>query len=95
MLKGLKKKESLKLTGPFISLEELAQHNTEDDCWILVENSVYNITNYAEYHPGGKDLILEGAGINATDLFCKPIFYLFLANLIKIKIIRMWNTQLY
>jgi len=31
--------------------------------------SVYNVTPYLDYHPGGVDEIMRGAGIDATVLF--------------------------
>ncbi len=33
-----------------ITTDELAEHNSEDDCWIVYEGKVYDITN-AEMHP--------------------------------------------
>lgn len=30
---------------------------------------VYNVTAYFEFHPGGEDELIKGAGIDATDLF--------------------------
>lgn len=30
---------------------------------------VYNVTSYFEFHPGGEEELLRGAGIDATDLF--------------------------
>jgi cytochrome-b5 reductase len=35
----------------------------------LYLGSVYNITQYLDYHPGGVDEIMKGAGIDATALF--------------------------
>jgi cytochrome-b5 reductase len=31
--------------------------------------NVYNITDYLDYHPGGIDEIMKGAGIDATIIF--------------------------
>jgi cytochrome-b5 reductase len=31
--------------------------------------NVYNVTPYLDYHPGGIDEIMKGAGIDATTLF--------------------------
>ena len=31
--------------------------------------SVYNVTHYMEYHPGGEEELMKGAGKDATDLF--------------------------
>jgi len=48
--------------------EEVAQHNTREDCWIILGDKVYDITMYIDYHPGG-DIILEAAGSDANALF--------------------------
>ncbi|RWS13640.1 cytochrome b5 reductase 4-like isoform X5 [Dinothrombium tinctorium] len=49
--------------------EELAKHNKVDDCWALIKGHVYNVTPYLDYHPGGVDELMRGAGKDATDLF--------------------------
>ena len=35
----------------------------------LCLGNVYNVTAYMEYHPGGWDELIKGAGRDATDLF--------------------------
>lgn len=52
------------------SLQEIAKHNTESDCWMSVHGKVYNVTSYVSSHPGGK-AILFGCGKNATGMFEK------------------------
>jgi cytochrome b involved in lipid metabolism len=39
------------------------------DAWMGLNGKVYNITPYAEYHPGGIPELLRGAGKDATKLF--------------------------
>ncbi|XP_065317682.1 cytochrome b5 reductase 4-like isoform X4 [Gordionus sp. m RMFG-2023] len=54
---------------PFITSEELCKHNTENDCWMSIQNNVFNMTPYLEYHPGGIEELMKGAGKDATTLF--------------------------
>ena len=37
----------------FFSKEHIKIHNKKDDCWIIVYNKVYDITNFLKEHPGG------------------------------------------
>lgn len=36
-----------------ISVEEISKHNTKEDCWIVVDGKVWDITDFAPEHPGG------------------------------------------
>lgn len=52
-----------------ISVSELASHSSEYDCWTAYKGKVYNITQYAAYHPGGSKKLFLGAGKDCTELF--------------------------
>ena len=52
-----------------VSHQELAKHNKAEDCWMAVRGKVYNVTRYLDFHPGGSDQLLRGAGKDATNLF--------------------------
>ena len=52
-----------------ISLSEVKKHNSPNDCWIIVNDKVYNVTNYLKLHPGGEDLLTAQCGNNATTAF--------------------------
>lgn len=45
--------------------EEVAQHNTEKDCWCVVNGDVLDVTKFLDKHPGGKHAILLFAGKEA------------------------------
>ncbi|NXC38848.1 NB5R4 reductase, partial [Penelope pileata] len=52
-----------------VTEDELAKHNTKENCWICIRGLVYNVTPYMEYHPGGEDELMRAAGTDGTDLF--------------------------
>jgi len=56
-------------TNKEYSLEEVAKHNTEKDCWVIVNGQVLNVTHFLKDHPGGKKAILIYAGRDATEEF--------------------------
>ncbi|CAG9328191.1 unnamed protein product [Blepharisma stoltei] len=53
---------------PLYSLDEIREHRKVDDCWMVFENKVYDITQYIRYHPGGNK-IMQAAGMDGTRLF--------------------------
>ncbi|XP_034952740.1 cytochrome B5-like protein isoform X2 [Chelonus insularis] len=52
-----------------ISLGELALHDSITDCWIAINDYVYDCTEFIKSHPGGVDIIGEYAGRDATIAF--------------------------
>ncbi|KAK9766609.1 Osmotic growth protein [Basidiobolus ranarum] len=50
-------------------MEEVAKHNTKDDCWVIVNGQVLDVTNFLSDHPGGAKAILLFAGRDATEEF--------------------------
>jgi alkylation response protein AidB-like acyl-CoA dehydrogenase len=51
------------------TLEQVSLHNTTLDCWIIINNQVYDVTRFLNSHPGGKSSILAFAGKDATEVF--------------------------
>jgi len=51
------------------SVEEVSKHNTENDCWVIINGYVLNMTNFLNDHPGGKNAILLYAGKDASTEF--------------------------
>ncbi|PNH10814.1 Nitrate reductase [NADH] [Tetrabaena socialis] len=52
-----------------ITMEEVAEHASEESCWFVHEGKVYDATPYLGDHPGGPESILISAGADATDEF--------------------------
>jgi cytochrome b involved in lipid metabolism len=51
------------------SREEVAKHNNDKDCWVIVNGQVLNVTSFLKDHPGGKDAIMLFAGKEASEEF--------------------------
>ncbi|KAJ8521410.1 hypothetical protein ONZ45_g1887 [Pleurotus djamor] len=51
------------------SLEQVAHHNSASSCWVIIQNKVYDVTEFLPEHPGGSQIILKFAGRDATDAY--------------------------
>ncbi|RDW93854.1 putative cytochrome b5 reductase [Aspergillus mulundensis] len=49
--------------------QEVAAHKTRDDLWLVVNDKVYDVTEYVRDHPGGPDVLLDTAGTDATEAY--------------------------
>ncbi|KAK4482953.1 hypothetical protein RD792_010126 [Penstemon davidsonii] len=51
------------------TLAEISEHNTNKDCWLLINGKVYDVTKFLEDHPGGDEVLVNATGKDATDDF--------------------------
>lgn len=52
-----------------LTVAEIARHNKESDCWIIIKGKVYDVTDYLDDHPGGVEIITDLAGQDSTEDF--------------------------
>lgn len=67
--------KSTKPSPRLITSVEVAKHKTKDDCWVILHNKVFNITDFLDDHPGGAKAILLYGGKDASkefDMLHKP-----------------------
>ncbi len=48
---------------------DIATHNTSSDCWVIINNNVYNLTSFLSTHSGGASVITPVCGKNGTSTF--------------------------
>ncbi|KAL8785361.1 MAG: hypothetical protein Q9213_003426 [Squamulea squamosa] len=49
-----------------LSTQQIAEHHTAKDLWIVVDGQVWDMTEFAPEHPGGIGIILQYAGRDAS-----------------------------
>jgi len=65
---SLQAQQALELSSS-ITMDQVQQHNTPEDCWVIYFNEVYDVTKYAPYHPGGQEFVLNECGKDGTENF--------------------------
>ena len=48
------------------TMDEVREHTSENDAWIVVDDVIYDITNFWKKHPGGQNVIMAFAGMDAS-----------------------------
>ena len=48
------------------TIADVAIHNTSTDCWMIIDNNIYDLTKYQNAHPGGKMNIVNYCGKDAS-----------------------------
>ncbi|KAK2060124.1 oxidoreductase NAD-binding domain-containing protein [Colletotrichum caudatum] len=55
--------------GPEFTAKEVAAHREANDCWMVIHGNVYDVTKYVHDHPGGAEVLIEAAGVDASEAF--------------------------
>ncbi|KAH7294550.1 hypothetical protein KP509_27G006700 [Ceratopteris richardii] len=42
------------------SIPEIRSHNSLESCWLVIKNSIYDVTTWTPYHPGGSLIYVNG-----------------------------------
>ena len=46
--------------------DEVRQHTSPGDLWLVIDNKVYDVSQWMDEHPGGDFVLLQEAGKDAT-----------------------------
>lgn len=36
-----------------LSAQQISEHKTSEDCWVVIDKQVWDVTDFLEEHPGG------------------------------------------
>jgi len=56
-------------TAKLFSVSQVASHNTQSDCWMIIEGKAYNVTGYIPDHPAGPEKVIAFCGKDGTQAF--------------------------
>lgn len=56
-------------TAITLTSDEIANHSTSSDCWIIISDKVYDVSSYLSSHPGGRRTVTPYCGKEATSAF--------------------------
>ncbi|KAJ5354486.1 hypothetical protein N7541_005530 [Penicillium brevicompactum] len=52
-----------------LTFQEIAEHNTKKDLYLIVHDKVYDCTSFVDEHPGGEEVLLDVGGQDSTEAF--------------------------
>jgi len=58
-------------TPDTLTTDEVSKHNTRNDCYLIINNKVYDVSEYISYHPGGSRVITSRCGKEVTGIFAR------------------------
>lgn len=56
-------------TSTVYTAQQVAEHSQANDCWIVIEDKVYDVSNFLQAHPGGVERIIPHCGQDASTAF--------------------------
>ena len=54
-----------------LTMQDVALHDIKTDCWVVYYNQVYDMSDYAKRHPGGRSIITDQCGSDGTSAYSR------------------------
>ncbi|HMR48690.1 MAG TPA: cytochrome b5-like heme/steroid binding domain-containing protein [Arachnia sp.] len=51
------------------TVDQVAEHDSAEDCWTIIDGTVYDLTDWVNQHPGGSHRIVPLCGTDGTSAF--------------------------
>ncbi|WQF83751.1 Putative cytochrome b5-like heme/steroid binding domain, cytochrome b5, heme-binding protein [Colletotrichum destructivum] len=55
--------------GVELTYQDVAEHNTKKDLFMVIHDKIYDCTKFVDEHPGGEEVLLDVGGQDATEAF--------------------------
>uniref|UniRef100_A0A8I5U882 Cytochrome b5 type B (outer mitochondrial membrane) n=1 Tax=Pongo abelii TaxID=9601 RepID=A0A8I5U882_PONAB len=63
------KGQEVETSVTYYRMEEVAKRNSLKELWLVIHGRVYDVTRFLNEHPGGEEVLLEQAGVDASESF--------------------------
>ena len=57
------------IADKLMTMSEVARHASSEDCWMVIDNRVYDLTAYLPEHPSKPSIILPWCGKEASEAY--------------------------
>jgi cytochrome b involved in lipid metabolism len=71
------------LMGSPYTWDEVRQHTSPGDLWLVIDKQVYDVSQWMDDPPGGPEILLQEAGKDATNAFAEIGHSLYAEGLLK------------
>jgi cytochrome b involved in lipid metabolism len=51
------------------TMSDVSKHDNQSSCWTIINGKIYDITSFISSHPAGVNKILQGCGVDATNMY--------------------------
>lgn len=62
---------------------EVAKHNSADDCWLIIDGKVYDVTSYVSEHPGELSIAKKAGQDNSVGFHGEQVRFCFVTEILK------------
>ena len=56
-----------------VTMEQVAQRSSVDDCWVVIDDIVYDLAEFIAEHPGGETNVINTCGSDASEVFATEV----------------------
>lgn len=61
--------ETVQDTGEQFTMTEVEDNDSTESCWTVIEDGVFDLSDWVDQHPGGPDRIEQLCGTDGTQMF--------------------------
>jgi cytochrome b involved in lipid metabolism len=80
---GLELERRNRLMGSTYTRDDVRQHTSPGDLWLVIDRKVYDVSRWMDEYPGGPEILLQEAGKDATNAFAEIGHSLYAEGLLK------------